>query len=818
MSAYDFQNIEKKWQKKWTDSGIFQAQSDTPKKKNYSLEMFAYPSGKIHMGHVRNYMIGDVIARSKRRKGFNVLHPMGWDALGLPAENAAIENKSQPYDWTWKNIEAMKGQMNRLGLSYDWSREIATCEPEYYRWNQWFFIRLVEKGLAYRKKGTVNWCPSCQTVLANEQVINGRCWRCDSEVTTEQLDQWYFKITDYAERLLEGLETLKDWPEKVITMQRNWIGKSKGAFVEFGLEKSSSKIRVFTTRIDTIYGATFVVMAPEHPLLDKILSKTNPELKEEAKKLRQEQILQGKKELEKKGFFTGAYAINPFNRERIPVWVANYVLMDYGTGAIMAVPAHDSRDQEFARKYGIHEIPVVQNSDGTVAYDGYGIVFNSGPYTGLTSQVAQEKMTEHAEKDGFGEAATTYKIKDWGVSRQRFWGTPIPMIHCPNDGIVSVPDDQLPVILPRHITITGEKGSPLSHVPEYVNVKCPKCGGPAKRDTDTMDTFVDSGWYFYRYCSPHDQSAMFDKNQVQYWMPIDLYIGGVEHAILHLIYCRFLSYVFHDMGMIDFQEPIQRLFTQGMVIKDGAKMSKSKGNVVSPDDMIARYGADTARLFSLFAAPPEKELEWNDQAVEGTFRFLNRVWKLVTQFTDIQPSTEKLDWTTATEPQKALIRKMHQTIRKVTGEIDERMHQNTAISSIMELVNTTTDFANAKYEGPGLGQTLRQALETILHLLNPFAPHITEELWSLMGHPNMLSQEPWPEFDETLAREEEVTVVVQVNGKLRASMTVPRGAEQQQILEMASGDEKVRKFIENKPIAKVVFVPDKLVNIVVKEN
>ena len=699
MSGYNFQDIEKKWQKKWADSLIFEARKDRTKKKNYSLEMLPYPSGKIHMGHVRNYMIGDVIARSKRRKGFNVLHPMGWDALGMPAENAAIQNKVQPYDWTWENIRAMKGQMDRLGLSYDWSREIATCEPEYYRWNQWFFIRLYEKGLAYRKKGTVNWCPSCQTVLANEQVVNGRCWRCDTEVTTEQLDQWYFKITDYAERLLTGLETLKEWPEKVITMQRNWIGKSKGAYIDFALEQSTEKIRVFTTRIDTIYGATFVVLAPEHPLLISIFSKTNPELKEQARKLRQEQMLQGKKELEKKGFFTGTYAVNPFNKERIPIWVANYVLMDYGTGAIMAVPAHDQRDQEFARKYGIPEIPVVQNPDGTIAADGYGIVFNSGPYTGLSSQEAQEQMTEKAEKEGFGNAATTYKIKDWGVSRQRFWGTPIPMIHCPKDGIVPVPDDQLPVILPRHINITGEKGSPLAHVPEFVNVKCPKCGGPARRDTDTMDTFVDSNWYFYRYCSPHDDKEMFDRDEVRYWMPIDLYIGGVEHAILHLIYCRFFSYLFHDMGMIDFEEPIQRLFTQGMVIKDGAKMSKSKGNVVSPEDLIEKFGADTARLFSLFAAPPEKELEWNDQAVEGTFRFLNRVWKLVTQHLEENLPIGKYDWVSATEPQKALIRKMHQTIRKVTGEIDERMHQNTAISAIMELVNATNDFVTGRKFG-----------------------------------------------------------------------------------------------------------------------
>ncbi len=817
MANYDFQTIEKKWQQKWAETGAFEARKDSAHRKYYSLEMLPYPSGKIHMGHVRNYMIGDVIARLKWRKGFNVLHPIGWDALGMPAENAAIQNKVQPYDWTWENINAMRSQMKGLGLSYDWSREIATCEPEYYRWNQWFFIRLYEKGLAYRKKGTVNWCPSCQTVLANEQVVNGRCWRCDSEVTTQQLEQWYFRITEYADRLLAGLDSLTNWPEKVITMQRNWIGKSTGAYVDFDVERSQEKIKVFTTRIDTIYGATFVVLAPEHPLLKRILPDGNAaDLRDQARKLRQEQILQGKEEMEKKGFFTGAYALNPFNRERVPIWVANYVLMEYGTGAIMAVPSHDLRDQEFARKYDIPELPVVQNTDGTISGEDYGIVFNSAEYTGLASQDAQNQMTARAEKGGFGKAATTFKIKDWGVSRQRFWGTPIPMIHCPRCGVVPVPDEQLPVILPRHITISGEQGSPLSHVPEFVNVNCPKCGGAAKRDTDTMDVFVDSSWYFFRYCSPKDTTAMFDKEEVSSWMPIDFYIGGVEHAILHLIYCRFFTYLFHDMGMIHFEEPVQRLFTQGMVIKDGAKMSKSKGNVVSPDDLIEKYGADTARLFSLFAAPPEKELEWNDKAVEGSFRFLNRVWKLIAPHAGQNLRKEAFDGNPADESQKALLRKVHQTIRKVTGEIDERMHQNTAISAIMELVNATTDFAAGSNTDSSSQAVLHDAMETILHLLNPFAPHITEELWSTLGKTTMLSQEPWPQFNPDLGREEQVTIVVQVNGKLRGSLLVPRGSKQEEILQLVSGEEKIQRFIENKSIAKIIFVPDKLLNIVVK--
>ena len=805
-TQYDFKNLEPRWQERWASERTFEVKHDDSRRRFYALEMLPYPSGRIHMGHVRNYALGDVIARYKRRRGFNVMHPIGWDALGLPAENAAMKHGVQPYDWTIDNIRAMRGQMRRLGISYDWSREVATCEPDYYRWNQWFFIRLYEKGLAYRKKGTVNWCPGCQTVLANEQVVDGRCWRCDSVVTIEQLEQWYFKITDYSDRLLKSLDELSgNWPEKVLTMQRNWIGKSQGTLVDFGIEGHSQKIRVFTTRLDTIFGATFVVLAPEHPVLNLLWNSGQADLREQARKLRQEQVLQGKEDLEKKGFFTGTHAVNPYNGEKVPIWVANYVLMDYGTGAIMAVPAHDGRDGEFARKYNIRIQPVIVTDSGEPGFEEYGTLINSGEFTGLRSEEAIRRMTDLASAKGFGEGAVTFKIKDWGISRQRYWGTPIPMIHCPNCGIVPVPDDQLPVILPHPIHITGEKGSPLAQVPEFVNVKCPKCGGNAKRDTDTMDTFMDSSWYFFRYCSPKEQSAMFNKAEVSYWMPIDLYIGGVEHALLHLIYCRFFTKLFFDMGMVPFEEPVRRLFTQGMVIKDGAKMSKSKGNVVEPDDLIARYGADTARLFSLFAAPPEKELDWNDKGVEGCHRFLFRVWKIATQ------NASESTGLPGGDADRKLLRKTHQTIRKVTQDIDERMHQNTAISAIMELVNVTTELAASASP-----DAARQAQETIVHLLNPFAPHITEELWAQSARTQMLCAQPWPEFNEELAREEEATVVVQIGGKLRGSVNVPPGAAQDAVLQKATADEKVLKYLEGKQIVKVIFVPDKLINIVVK--
>lgn len=811
---YDFKTIEARWQERWASERSFVAKSDPSRKKYYALEMLPYPSGRIHMGHVRNYSIGDVVARFKRRTGFNVMHPIGWDALGLPAENAAMQNKVEPYDWTRDNIAAMRKQLKRLGVSYDWDREVATCEPEYYRWNQWFFIRMYEKGLAYRKKGTVNWCPTCQTVLANEQVAGGRCWRCDSEVTIQQLDQWYFRITEYADRLLSSLDQLGQWPEKVVTMQRNWIGKSRGAYVDFAVENRSEKIRVFTTRIDTIFGATFVVLSPEHPAL-KSLWEGRPEMTEQARKLREEQVLRGKEDLEKNGFFSGVYAINPFSRERVPVWVANYVLMDYGTGAIMAVPAHDTRDGEFAHKYHLSEKMVIQNADGKPGFEEYGTLVDSGEYSGMASEPAQEKMTARASQEGFGEEATTFKIKDWGISRQRYWGTPIPMIHCERDGVVPVPDDQLPVVLPNHISITGEKGSPLGQVPEFVNVKCPKCGGSAKRDTDTMDTFVDSSWYFFRYCSPREDRAMFDPKEVAYWMPIDMYIGGVEHAILHLIYCRFFTKLFFDMKMAPFEEPIGRLFTQGMVIKDGAKMSKSKGNVVDPDELIEEYGADTVRVFSIFAAPPEKELEWSDSGVDGSHRFLHRVFRLVALAVPDAGSLKADAGHQVTDAERVLLRKTHQTIRKVTQDIEERFHLNTAISANMELVNAAYDFAASNQDAAG-SQAFRKTVETVLHLLNPIAPHITEELWTAMGHSDMLCTQPWPAFDPELALHEETTMVVQVNGKLRGALQLPRGLAQDDVLQKVHGEDSIRKHLEEKTVVKIIFVPDKLINIVVR--
>ncbi|HEY4491937.1 MAG TPA: class I tRNA ligase family protein, partial [Acidobacteriota bacterium] len=610
---------------------------------------------------------------------------------------------------------------------------------------------------------------------------------------------------------------LKNWPEKVVTMQRNWIGKSTGAYIDFGIEHRKENIRVFTTRLDTIYGATFVVLAPGHPVLNLIWGDQRSDLRENAKNLRQEQILHGKEDLEKRGFFAESYTINPFNKERIPIWVANYVLMEYGTGAIMAVPAHDARDGEFARKYGIKEFPVIRTADGSLGLEEYGTVFNSAEFSGLSSEEAQEKMLQRASKEGFGEGAVTFKIKDWGISRQRYWGTPIPMIHCGKCGILPVPDQDLPVLLPLRIEITGEKGSPLAHVPEFLNVKCPKCGGMARRDTDTMDTFVDSSWYFFRYCSPKEEKAMFDSNAVNYWMPIDLYIGGVEHAILHLIYCRFFTKLFYDMGMISFEEPVVRLFTQGMVIKDGAKMSKSKGNVVSPDDLIARYGADTERLFSLFAAPPEKELDWKDEGVEGSHRFLQRVWKLAIQFLEYRGIERPIQPSEMQESERALLRKTHQTIRKVSHDIEHRMHQNTAISAIMELVNEITDFAGHRAIDAQSAAVVRQAVETVIHLLNPFAPHITEELWQLYGHNTMLACSAMPVFDPELARQDTATVVIQVNGKLRGSLEMARGAAQEEVLAAARQEERVKKHFEDKEIRKIIFIPDKIINIVVKD-
>ena len=819
---YDFKKIEEKWQKRWWEERVFEVSEDPGKKKYYCLEMLPYPSGDIHMGHVRNYSIGDVIARYFFMKGYNVLHPIGWDALGLPAENAAIKHGIHPAEWTMKNIERMRGQLRRLGFSYAWEREVNTSLPDYYRWNQWFFLKMWERGLVYRKLGRVNWCPSCQTVLANEQVEGGRCWRCDSEVEERELPQWFFRITAYAEELLADIDTLKDWPERVKTMQRNWIGKSVGARISFPVSSSDIEIEVFTTRIDTIYGATFLLLSPEHPVIPELVRGK----KEESEVLhfvsRERKIpyfLRKAETLEKEGVFTGAYAVNPFSGERIPIFVANYILMDYGTGAVMAVPAHDERDFEFARKYQLPIRIVVKPKDGELAPEGlekafteYGVLIDSGEFSGLSSEEAIARMTEYAEEKGFGKRSVDYRLKDWGISRQRYWGTPIPMIHCPKCGVVPVPYEDLPVVLPRDVEFSGVGGNPLDKVPEFVETTCPKCGGKAKRETDTMDTFVDSSWYFIRYTDPKIEDAPINVSAASYWLPVDIYIGGVEHAVMHLLYFRFFTKVLRDLGFLEISEPAVRLLTQGMVIKDGAKMSKSKGNVVDPDEMIDRYGADTVRLFILFAAPPERDLEWSDFGVEGAYRFLIRVWRLVNRFL---PELEKEAGGEPSPEAVKLRRKLHQTIKRVMVDIEERLHFNTAISAIMELVNEFYDYGEKGSKTPGDIPILKEALESLVLILSPFAPHIAEELWERMGHKESLAHHPFPSYDPELAKEELITIVVQVNGKLRGRLEVAEDTSEEEIKELALSLPKVRSYVEGSKVRRVVYVPKKLINIVV---
>ncbi len=848
---YDPQRVEAKWFERWRQSAaLYAAEPDSTKKKYYVLEMLPYPSGALHIGHVRNYAIGDALARYMWMNGFNVLHPMGWDSFGLPAENAAIQNNTPPRQWTLSNIANMKAQMNRLGFSYDWSREVTTCLPEYYRWNQWFFLKLFERGLAYRKKSKVNWCPKCATVLANEQVLsNGCCWRHeDTLVEQRELEQWFVRTTKYAEELLRGLDKLEGWPEKVRTMQRNWIGRSEGTLVDFKLDygenhtgfgPAGSTISVFTTRVDTIYGATSVQLAPEHPIV-KDLAATNADLRAKVDQLIAEQRKAQESgdigEIEKHGVPTGRYAINPFNGEKIPVWVANYILMDYGTGAIMSVPAHDERDYEFAKKYKLEirlvVVPQPSDPEETVAepplpFVGHeGVLINSGPYNGLTCDEAIKKMSADAEKKGFGKATVTYRLKDWGISRQRYWGTPIPMLYCEKDGIVAVPEKDLPVILPENVDITLTGGSPLGRVPEFVNATCPKCGGPARRETDTMDTFVDSSWYFYRYTDAHNDRAPFDSKTAQYWFPIDQYIGGVEHAILHLIYSRFWTKFMRDLGMITNDEPVDRLFTQGMVIKDGAKMSKSLGNVVSPDEMVARYGADAARLYSLFAAPPDRDLDWQDAGIEGIQRFLGRVYRFVVRNTAAlatsrspssgTPHAETLQATSLPPAARAIQRKLHQTIKRVSDDFRGRWHFNTCISAIMELVNVLYGaeeaIANHAVPSPFLAEVERN----LVLLLAPFAPYLAHELWEMLGEKGNLLKAAWPKYDAALAKEEEIEIPVQVNGKLRSRVVVLADATEETILERALADEKIRAAIAGKQIVKKIYVPGKLLNIVVK--
>jgi leucyl-tRNA synthetase len=851
---YKPQAIEQKWQERWREARAFEVTEESSKEKFYCLEMFAYPSGHAHVGHVRNYMIGDVVARLKRMRGFNVLHPFGWDAFGMPAENAAIKNGTHPEKWTLENIEHMKGQLQRLGISYAWEREIATCLPDYYKWNQWIFLKMLERDLAYRKKSSVNWCPSCQTVLANEQVVNGGCWRCGTPVVTRELEQWFFRITHYADELLDGMDQLGEWPDKVLTMQSNWVGRSEGARVRFPLDRSSdvgprpsalgprtSEIEVFTTRIDTIYGANFIVLAPEHPLVREFAeASTDPDAfrARVAKFTGQDRSARMTGDVEKEGFDTGRKAINPFTGQPVPIWVANFVLIEYGTGAVMGVPGHDQRDFEFAKKYGL-PITIVVQPDGeklsadtmTEAKPGAGRLVASGEFNGLEWEEANRRMTAFAEQQGIGKGTIQYRLKDWGISRQRYWGTPIPVVYCQKDGMVPVSYDQLPVVLPKTVEFSGRGDSPLAQIPEFVNTTCPMCGGPARRETDTMDTFVDSSWYFFRFCDPKDTELPFEPDKVGYWGPVDFYSGGIEHAILHLIYSRFFTRVFRDLGMTHLSEPFARLLTQGMVLKNGQVMSKSKGNVVDPDDMIQKFGADALRLYVMFVAPPEKEIEWTDAGLEGSFRFLARVWRLADSLSETiggegipMPAQVELN-----DEERALRRKTHQTIKRVTIDLDPRVHLNTAVSAMMELVNELYAFCNRAQCGP-VGEdadnvgvverpatiaVLKEAIEALVRMLSPFAPHMAEELWESLGHQGGITAAGWPEYDEAVAKAEEVVVPVQINGKVRGRVTVPADTSEDQLREIALADPHIRPHLQGRTVKKVVVANGRLVSIVV---
>jgi leucyl-tRNA synthetase len=834
LADYETRRIEEKWQKVWEEQNASLAvDNDAARPKYYVLEMLPYPSGTLHMGHMRNYTIGDAVARYKRMCGFNVLHPIGWDAFGLPAENAAIKRGIAPREWTNSNIAQMKAVCKRFGFSYDWSREISTCEPEYYRWNQWFFLKMLERGLAYRKRSRVNWCPQCQTVLANEQVIDGYCWQHETQlVEARDIEQWFLRITEYADALLEGIEELTGgWPERVLIQQRNWIGKSRGARIRFDVaDMQGLALEVFTTRVDTIFGVSALVIAAGHPLTEKLLEGVPGHAVMEAQLKFMKQGSTKAADIataEKEGFFTGRFAVNPFSGERVPVWVANFVLAEYGTGAVMCVPAHDERDFEFAEKYHLpvkivvqplHEAPLRAERLGE-AYTEYGKLVESGSYTGLTSEQAQEKMTADASSRKFGAGETTYRLKDWGISRQRYWGTPIPVVYCATDGIVPVPEDQLPVRLPQNVTLTGQGQSPLVGVPEFVNATCPKCGGPARRETDTMDTFVDSSWYFYRYTDAHNDHAPFDKPKAAYWFQIDQYIGGVEHAILHLIYSRFFCKVMYDLGLVNHREPVKRLFSQGMVLKDGMKMSKSKGNLVGAIEMADKYGCDTGRMYTLFAAPPEKDLEWSEQGIEGSLRFLNRVFRLIDKHAErLRPiaidGRAALDLAAATPKEKLLIRKTHQTLKRVTNDFDVRWHFNTSVALIMELVNEL--MAQEPLDQGLSAEALKSALSTLVLMLSPVSPHVCEELWAMLGHAGGLSTQKWPAFREDLTREEQLEVIVQINGRVRGKMLVESGHSDDELGERATSDPRIKELLRGKEIMKVIVIPNKLVNIVVK--
>jgi leucyl-tRNA synthetase len=839
MTEYKPQQLEKKWQERWSASRAFDVEIDPGRPKFYCLEMFAYPSGHAHVGHVRNYIIGDICARMKRMRGFNVLHPFGWDAFGLPAENAAIKTGTHPATSTFDNISHMKGQLQRLGISYAWEREIATCTPEYYKFNQWIFLKMYERGLAYRKRSTINWCPTDNTVLANEQVIDGACWRCGSIVEQRDLEQWFFRITAYADELLAGLDGLTQWPEKVVVMQRNWIGRSEGARLKFPVANADS-IEIFTTRIDTIFGATFVLLAPEHPMVERFASES-PDPDAFRAKVQQFRALDREARLtgavEKEGFDTGRKAINPFTGEEVPIWVANFVLIDYGTGAIMAVPAHDQRDFEFARKYSLPlRIVVRAEGDGRTvdqlieAAPGAGRLVESGEYNGADTPAVMTRMIADAEARGIGKGEVQYRLKDWGISRQRYWGTPIPMIYCEKDGVVPARYEDLPVELPQVAQFTGRGDSPLAQVPEFVNTTCPKCGGPARRETDTMDTFVDSSWYFLRFCDPKNSELPFGPAAAGYWMPVDFYSGGVEHAILHLLYSRFFTRVLRDVGLLDFDEPFTRLLTQGMVLKNGAVMSKSKGNVVDPDDMIQKYGADALRLYVMFVAPPEKEVEWTDAGLEGSFRFLLRVWRLVDHWADqVRGASVSALSMELTAAERSVRRKAHDTIRRTTSDIEERMHLNTAVSSMMELVNELYAFSDStphgmpgRSEGPATGEVrpqstavLQEAFDALVVMLSPFAPHTAEELWQRLGHAAALTVTPWPAFDAEVARAEELVVPVQINGKVRARVTVAADLSEEMLRDVVLAEPAVKAHTDGKAIRKVVIAKGPLVSVVV---
>ncbi len=851
QERYNPLEIELSWQKLWAENQPWQVSEGGNKPKYYLLEMFPYPSGRIHMGHVRNYSIGDVVARFKRLQGYNVLHPMGWDAFGMPAENAAIQHGTHPAIWTRENIANMRTQLKRMGLSYDWSRELATCEPDYYRWEQLIFLKMLEKGLAYKKSAAVNWCPQCETVLANEQVEEECCWRCENKVEQKELDQWFFKITAYAEELLEWTHKLSGWPESVLTMQRNWIGKSTGCEVDFAVDGKDETIRVFTTRPDTLFGATFMSLAPEHPLA-RILtipeqSKTVGAFIDKVQSV--EQVQRSSDEYEKEGVFTGSYCINPMNGEKIPVFLANFVLMGYGTGAVMAVPTHDQRDFEFARKYDL-PMQVVIQPEGEVfdpammseAWEGSGLLVNSGSFDGLDNEVGKQKISEALEAQGVGQRSVKYRLRDWLVSRQRYWGTPIPVIYCDGCGAVPVPEQDLPVELPIDIEFTGEGGSPLANLESFVNTSCPKCDQPAKRETDTFDTFVESSWYFLRYASPHCDTSPIKKTAVDYWLPADQYIGGVEHAVMHLLYARFWTKILRDLDMITLNEPFENLLTQGMVCMEtrscpehgwlypeetengrctrceaevipgrNEKMSKSKKNVIDPDGLINRYGADTARLFTLFAAPPEKDLEWNDQSVEGCFRFLNRVWRLVYENLAVIAEAGDIDSANLQPSARDLRRLVHRTIKKVTEDIDGSFHFNTAIAAVMELVNGIS----AAPDKDAAPEVLREAIETVVRLLSPFVPHICEELWQNLGYEETLEASGWPVWEDAALVADTLLIIVQVNGKVRGKVTVPADADNETVEATALADANVIRFIEGKTVRKVIVVPGRLVNVVV---